>query len=133
MNTMVKQAIEHWQYVAPVLTAPCSDVEYKALAATLDELLDIAGDDESHPLSGLIEQVGNVIAAYDAAHYPIPKAAPRHVLAFLMEQHGLTQSDLADVAPQSIISDLLNDKRQFNTHHIRALCQRFGVSADTFL
>jgi HTH-type transcriptional regulator/antitoxin HigA len=133
MNAMVKQAIVHWQFIAPILTPPNNEDEYHQLAATLDELLDITGDDEEHPLSGLIDRIGDLISAYDDKHYQIPDAAPHEVLAFLMEQHGLTQSDLSDVASQSVISEILNGNRKLNANHIRALVKRFGVSADVFL
>ncbi|MDR7016881.1 helix-turn-helix domain-containing protein [Acinetobacter sp. 3657] len=132
MNAIVQQAIEHWKFIAPVLTPPNNDNEYDALVSTLDELLDITGDDEDHPLSGLVDRIGDLIAAYDDEHYRIPHAEPHEVLAFLMEQHHLTQSDLFDVAPQSVISEILNGHRQLNANHIKALTKRFGVSADVF-
>lgn len=133
MNAMVKQAIEHWQFIAPVLTPPTNKTEYEALATTLDELLDVVGDDENHPLSGLIDRIGDVIATYDEAHYPIPNAAPHEILAFLMQQHGLTQSDLPEVAGQSVISEILNGKRKLNLNHIKALSKRFDVPAAVFI
>lgn len=133
MNAIVKQAIEHWQFIAPVLTPPTNKTEYEALATTLDELLDIVGDDENHPLSGLIDRIGDVIAAYDEAHYPIPDAAPHEVLAFLMQQHALTQSDLPEVAGQSVISEIMNGKRKLNLNHIKALSKRFDVPAEVFI
>lgn len=49
-----------------------------------------------------------------------------------MAQHGLGQSDLAEVATQSVISEILSGKRQLNIRHIKALSERFKVSADTF-
>lgn len=133
MNTVAKQAIEHWAYVAPLLMPPADDAAFESLVATLDELLDLTGDNESHPMMGLVHYVGDLVSAYEEAHYPMPEGDGRNALAFLMQQHGLTQSDLSDVAPQSVISDILNGKRQLNAKHIRALCKRFKVSADTFL
>lgn len=133
MNTLTQQAVAHWQFVAPVLTEPTNKAEFEALITTLDELLDITGDDESHPLMGLVDRVGDLVSAYEQVHYPMPEGDGCNVLAFLMEQHGLTQSDLPDVASQSVISEILSGKRQLNANHIRALCKRFGVSADTFI
>lgn len=133
MNTVIQQAIEHWRFVAPVLTEPTNEAEYEALVDTMNELLDRVGEDDDHPLSGLLERVGDLVLAYEAVHYPIPDAEPREVLAFLMEQHGLTQSDLPEVASQSVISEILNGNRQLNANHIRALVKRFGVSADAFM
>lgn len=64
---------------------------------------------------------------------PMPKGDGRTALAFLMQQHGLGQTDLPKVATQSVISDILNGKRQFNLRQIKSLCERFNVSAETFL
>ena len=133
MNVVVQQAIEHWRFVAPVLTEPTNEAEYEALVYTLNELLDIAGDDESHPLSGLVDRIGDLVCAYEQTHYPMPEGDGRNALAFLMQQHGLTQSDLSDVASQSVISEILNGNRQLNANHIKALVKRFCVSADAFL
>lgn len=132
MNAMIKQAVDHWRYVAPLLTKPETEEDFSTLVEALDELLDLVGDDESHPLMGLIHQLGDLVSAYENEHLPIPQGDGRTALAFLMEQHQLGQSDLPEVAPQSVISEILNGKRQLNIRHIKALSERFNVSADTF-
>ncbi|NHB64814.1 MULTISPECIES: helix-turn-helix domain-containing protein [Acinetobacter] len=132
MNAMIKQAVDHWHYVAPLLSKPETEEDFNTLTEALDELLDIVGDDESHPLMGLILQLGDLVSAYEHEHLPMPEGDGRTALAFLMEQHGLSQSDLSDIATQSVISEILNGKRQLNIRHIKALSERFNVSADTF-
>lgn len=71
--------------------------------------------------------------AYEESRIPVTDAPPRDVLALLMQQHGLRQSDLSDVAPQSVISELLNGRRDFNVRHVAALSRRFGVPAEVFI
>ena len=132
MNAMIKQAVDHWRYVAPLLTKPETKEDFNALVEALDELLDVVGDDETHPLMGLIHQLGDVVSAYENAHLPMPQGDGRSALAFLMQQHQLGQADLPEVAPQSVISEILHGKRQLNIRHIKALSARFQVSADTF-
>lgn len=132
MNAMIKQAVDHWRYVAPLLTKPETEEDFSTLVEALDELLDLVGDDESNPLMGLIHQLGDLVSAYENEHLPIPQGDGRTALAFLMEQHHLGQSDLPEVATQSVISEILNGKRQLNIRHIKALSERFNVSADTF-
>ena len=133
MNAMIKQAVDHWHYVAPLLSKPENEKDFHALVEALDELLDIVGDDETHPLMGLIHQLGDLVSVYENEHLPIiPHGDGRAALAFLMAQHGLGQSDLAEVATQSVISEILSGKRQLNIRHIKALSERFKVSADTF-
>ena len=135
MNALVKQAIAHWQFVAPVLTKPTNEHEYEALVATLNDLLDIVGDDESHSLSSLMDFVGDLVSEYEQVHHPIAitPTEPKEILRFLMAQHGLKQGDLPEVGNQSIISGLLSGARPFNLRHIEALKKRFGVGADLFV
>jgi hypothetical protein len=55
------------------------------------------------------------------------------VLRFLMEEHGLTQSDLPEVGLQGVISDILRGKRELNVRQIRTLAKRFHVSPAVFI
>lgn len=133
MSELIKQACEHWRYVAPLLSKPTNQDDYDALVEALDELLGLVGDDEDHPLAGLASRVGDMIEAYDELRRPLPKAGGVEVLRYLMKEHGLGHEDLPEVATQSVISEVLAGKRQLNVHHIRALSDRFRVSADVFL
>ncbi len=73
MSELVKQACEHWRYVAPLLSKPTSEDDYDALVEAMDELLALVGDDEDHPLAGLVSRVGDMIEAYDELHRPLPE------------------------------------------------------------
>lgn len=121
-----------WRYVAPLLSKPENKDDFDVIVEALDELIDQVGDDESHPLIGLIHQLGDLVSAYENEHIPMPQGDGRAALAFLMDQHGLGQADLSEVATQSVISEILSGKRQLNVRHIKALSERFNVSADTF-
>ena len=133
MNHAMQEAIKHWHHVAPLLTAPTTKAQYKMLSDALDELLDQIGDDETHPLAALAERMGDLIATYEATHYPIPDAEPREVLRFLMQEHNISQSGLPEIGAQSVVSAILSGKRTLNARQIKALAQRFGVKADVFL
>lgn len=132
MSALIKQASEHWRYVAPLLTRPANEDDYDALVEALDELLVIVGDDEDHPLATLASHMGDLIEAYDEAHRPMPKVSGVEILRYLMQEHGLTQADLPEVGAQSVVSELLSGKRRLNVRHIHALSERFGVPADVF-
>src|ERR1700742_2866765 len=43
--------------------------EYSAAVVLLDEILDLIGEDEAHPLADLAEAIGTFIEAYDHQHY----------------------------------------------------------------
>jgi hypothetical protein len=51
------------------------------------------------------------IENYENAHYPIPEAEPRAALRFLMEEHGLKQTDLPEIGTQGVVSEILAGKR----------------------
>jgi HTH-type transcriptional regulator / antitoxin HigA len=107
--------------------------DYKRASAVMNQLLDEVGEDEKHPLAEVLDYLSNQVEAYEADHVKIPDAPPREVLRFLMEQHGLTQSDLADCAPQSRISEILNGRREISKDLAKALAKRFEVSVGVFV
>ena len=133
MSVLIKQAAEHWRFVSPLLRKPESETDYDLLVASLDELLDLIGEDESSPLASLATIMGGLIEAYDHEHRPMPKASGVDVLRYMMREHGLSQSDLPGVGAQSVVSEVLSGKRQLNLRQIRWLAERFGVSVETFI
>lgn len=133
MSVLIKQAAEHWHFVSPLLRKPKNEADYDVLVRALDELLDLTGEDESHPLMSLVDILSDWIEAYDQLHRPMPLASGVDVLRYLMNEHGLTQSDLPGVGAQSVVSEILSGKRQLNLRQIRWLAERFGVSVETFI
>lgn len=133
MSVLIDQAAEHWQFVAPLLRKPKAEADYDHLVQALDELLDLTGEDESHPLNSLVEIIGDWIEAYDLEHRPMPKSTGVDVLRYLMREHGLTQSELPGVGAQSVVSGVLSGKRQLNLRQIRWLAERFSVTPETFI
>ncbi|MBB3331528.1 HTH-type transcriptional regulator/antitoxin HigA [Halomonas campaniensis] len=119
--------------MSPALRPPESEHDYDALVAGLDELLELVGDDEEHPLASLASHMGDLIEEYDDAHRPMPEVRGADMLRHLMQWHGLDQSSLPEVGTQSVISEILNGKRRLNVRQIKALTQRFGLPADLFL
>lgn len=120
---------------APVkLRAITSERHYRAMVSFMNELLESVGDRESHPLSGLLDIVTTFVHDYEESNIEMPDTSPADVLRFLMEQHKLRQSDLAELfGSQSNVSEILNGKREINARHAKALAKRFGVSPAAFL
>jgi HTH-type transcriptional regulator/antitoxin HigA len=74
-----------------------------------------------------------LIEDFEERRYSLPKASPLELLKFLMDQHGLKQRDLVGVfGARSIVSEVINGKRELNKEHIRKLSERFGVSPEVF-
>ena len=131
--TLVNDQIQtHWTTIAPLLTIR-NEREYNAAIKRLNELLDEIGTNEKNPLYSFLDTLATLIHAYEEEHYPIPESKGYDVLRFLMEEHGLTQSDLPEVGSQGVVSEILNGKRELNVRQIRALAERFGVSTAVFI
>lgn len=107
--------------------------EYDRAVHSLNGLLDDGGADEGHSLAALVDTLGTLIEAYEREYIPEPPVTGSDALRFLMEQHGLRQSDLPEIGSQGVVSEILAGKRDLTSRHIVALRDRFGVSADAFL
>ena len=66
----LEQITENWKGLSPVLRVPHTEAEYDALVAFLDELIDAVGEDENHPLAGLMDVVGSLIGNWESANVP---------------------------------------------------------------
>jgi HTH-type transcriptional regulator/antitoxin HigA len=115
------------------LKAITRDADYRKAVAALEELLDAGGANERHPLAGLVEALGEVIDSYEARAHRMPEASPRDALAFLMQEHGLKQTDLTGIAGQGTVSAILAGKRGISKRLAMKLSKRFGVSVAVFV
>ena len=106
---------------------------YDKAVQALNALLDAGAMNEDHPLADLAATLGELIGDYDDLHHPAHAVAPADMLRFLMEQHGLTQSELPELGSQGVVSELLAGKRELNLRQMRAMAQRFGVRIDAFI
>jgi HTH-type transcriptional regulator/antitoxin HigA len=74
-----------------------------------------------------------VIKDYEAKRYQFEDASPIEVLRELMDANGLKQRDLVDeLGSDSIVSEVLNGKRELNKNHIEKLSKRFNISPAAF-
>lgn len=134
-NDYLEDTIQHWKHISSIIHEPQTDDEYDQLASMLDRLLDIVGDDETHELMGLVDVISHMISMYDDAHEDqLSEGSGIDALKFLMEQHGLDQSNLKnEIGSQGVVSEILNGKRQLNITHIKKLAKRFHVTPATFI
>ena len=136
MEMSVTDLLAPWQTLDESLGlgAPIRDEEhYKALLAFVDECFERFGDNDAHPIFGLVSLVADRIRDYEDRAHPWPDTStPQSVLATLMGAHHLTQKDLPEVGAQSVLSEILAGKRQLNLRQVRALAHRFGVPMEMF-
>lgn len=86
-------------------------------------------------LSAYAETLGLLIENYEKTRYPKigKQVSGAQILAFLMEQHNLSQSDLGkDLGGQPNVSAILAGKRKLNIRQVETLAKRFGVSPAVF-
>ena len=133
MNKTTQLAMKHWSHIAPFLERPNNENAYKRMVKQMDDLLDATGGDEKHLLSGMIDIMSNHIAAYESANLPEMTSRGVDALVELMRLHQLKQADLASIASQGVISEIINGKRVLNLNQIRLLAEYFKISPMTFL
>ena len=131
----VKPLLPVWEeFRAATDIAPIRDeAHYARMTAMLEALLDETHGDENHPAMGLVDIVGDLIEDYETEHHPSPEITGVRALRFLMEQHGLKQSDVPEIGSQGVVSEILAGKRTLNMRQVQALSERFGVSVATFV
>lgn len=115
------------------LAAPIRDAQHYAdLLAFVDEAFERFGDDDSHPIFGLVSIVADRIRDYEARNHPLAELPSHTLLRELMREHGIVQSELPEVGPQSVVSEVLAGKRALNLRQVKALAERFGVPMEVF-
>ena len=132
MNPIVEETREHWQAIGPLLTIR-NDQEYAAAVERLNALLDEVGEDEEHPVYGLLDILGTLVHAYEEEHVPIPDASGPEVLELLMEQHGLGSADLTELGSAQSVRAVLAGERDLHLGEVRMLAERFQVSPAVFV
>ena len=123
---------KHWQVVQSIFSIR-TEAEYDAAIENLNQLIDIVGTDESHPLYSMLDTLGTVVHVYEEAHETLPETDGIDALTFLMQEHGLRQSDLPEIGSQGVVSEILNRKRVLNIRQIRKLSERFSVNPSVFV
>jgi len=130
--SMINDIQPHWTIVQPFLSIRDQE-DYDRAIGQLNELIDVVGTDSDHPMYEYLDTLGTLIHVYEERRYPAPSVKGGDVLRYLMDEHGLRQSDLPEVGSQGIVSEILNGKRELNVRQIRELAIRFNVSPATFI
>lgn len=134
INPAIKNTIKHWKCLSTDIHEPLNNADYDKLSRVLDNLLDIVGENENHELIGLVDVISHMITMFDERrNHEIKNVSGIEALKFLMQQHKLKQSDLAEIGSQGVISEILQGKRKLNLNQIKKLSKMFHVSPNTFI
>ncbi len=123
------QAFDATAHLRPVH----NENDYDRMVKLMNSLLSVAGDDEDHPLAGLLDLVSDLISRYEQEHHAIEPAEPKEVLRFLMDARGLKQDDLSSLVPQSNLSAILAGKRKISASLAGKLGKFFNISPAVFV
>ena len=108
--------------------------EYKAAVAEIDRLLD---DDPRRGTQDYdrLEFLSVLVEAYEDEHDPIDDSGtPREIVAFMLEQHGLTRTDLVPIlGSKSRVSEFFSGKRALSVSQMKAVRAELGIPADLLL
>ena len=133
MNIQLKKIAKVWPAIQPIFSVPHNEKDYNKLVRLLDTLIDEVGNDENHPLVSLMETIGTLVETYESQYVNEIEGNPIDTLNALMEEHGLTQSDISEIGSQGVVSEILSGKRQLNVRQIKMLSKRFNVSPGVFI
>ena len=132
-QTEIKGIMKTWPKVKGLISVPHTKRQYNKMVTYLDLLIDEIGDDQNHPLAGLMETLGTLIEAYEEPEISFPEQDHISILKYLMSEHGLKQKDMKEIGSQGVVSEILNGKRFLNTRQIKTLSKRFNVSPAIFV
>ncbi len=119
-----------------IFKKPSTEKEYADLERILDKLIDEVRGDEKHPLTVVMQIIGDNLEQYDNEHHlPIgAKVTDVAMVKYLMQANQLNQADMADIfGGQGNVSKFLHGERPLSKSQIAKLKLRFGLSADFFV
>ena len=70
MVSEIRTAQDVWPMLNSVVFVPHDESEYQRLVAIMDDLIDVVGENEDHPLASMMEVIGVLIERYEEEHIP---------------------------------------------------------------
>ncbi len=104
--------------------------EFRAAVAEIDALLDARGATED---TERLEFLSLLVQDYEDRTDPLDECAgsPREVVAFMLEQHGMTRRDLAPLmGGRARVSEFFSGRRRLSMAQVRSLRDALGIPAD---
>jgi HTH-type transcriptional regulator/antitoxin HigA len=110
------------------------EAEYKRLLGIAEKLMEIDEKKLSPEQGQLLELLSVLIEQYEDSRHPLPKASPRDMLVYLMEEKGVEQREIAKLlGSRSRTSEILAGKRGITKDQSKLLAERFNVPVELFL
>jgi len=129
----IKRTVKVWPNVSKLVSTIYTERHFNRALNMLDQLIDEVNEKSDPVKESLIDTLGTLIKDYENRNIPEPNEDPIEALKYLLEEHGLTQSDLIEIGSQGVVSEILNGKRQLNLRQVVALSKKFSVSPSVFI
>ena len=111
-----------------------SEAENERILAQIEALMQKGENRLSPEEDALLELLLNLVHDFEQKRYPLPSSPPHKMVAFLMEQRGLTAKDLWPVlGSKSRVSEILSGKRAISKAQAKALAAFFHVGVEVFI
>lgn len=110
-----------------------SDEEYDRIENIFNDLWNqkkLSPEEERlfHLLADLLEDYGKKTVG------EIPPFTPRELLASLMKENNLKQTEMTDIfGTQSVVSEVLNGKREITKTQAKTLSEKFKMKIEAFI
>lgn len=111
-----------------------TDRERDRAVAIVESLMEKGERNMTPEEDALLSLVTNLIRDYEAGAYPPRgRSKPHQMVAFLLEQRGLSSKDLWPViGSKGRVSEILSGKRDISKEQAKTLAEFFRVRADVF-
>lgn len=133
LSANLRNAVDAWPAVSSIVFVPHTKSDYRRAVKLLDELIDEVGENEDHPLASLMETLGTLVESYETQHFSEPQGDPISSIKEFLADHNLQPDDLIELGGAKTVQEILDGQRELTPSQIRALSERFGVSALVFI
>jgi HTH-type transcriptional regulator/antitoxin HigA len=108
-----------------------TEADYDAALEEIDRLMDAT---PGTPEGDQLDILATLVEAYEARHHPIEAPDPIAALEYVMEQRGVTRTDLVPLlGSRSRVSEILNRKRRLTMEMAWRLHRELGIPAEAVI
>lgn len=135
-NFVIEDLELAWNALQSMIPAAAihNEEQYLRSVEALEALMDIVGNNKSHPLYELMDTLGVLVRVYEDGNVDGSQSITGiEVLEYLMEEHTLTDQDLPEIGDAETVREILDGNAELSVKQIRSLARRFGISPAAFL
>ena len=112
-----------------------SDAEYERIETIFNDLINKGEENLTPEENRLFGLLANLLEEYESRTLePIEDLSPREILTVLMRENNLKQTDMTDIfGTQSIVSEVLNGKREITKMQAKALSEKYKMKIEAFI